>query len=118
MSGSEWDATDALAPPVDWGAGVIPGTTQNADPLASGVAGSAGQVLGTGTGQQGVVPIAGPGGGGMFGAGISAVWNWINRPLNEPVDPMDVFMLVGIVIVAIIAWNLILYHIRIAAETI
>jgi hypothetical protein len=117
VSGSEWDATDALAPAVDWGAGVIPGTTQQADPNAAGVAGSAGQALGTGTGQHGVVPLT-EAGGGMFSDGIAAVWTWINKPFTTPLDPMDVFLLVGIVLVAIISWNLILYHIRIAAETI
>jgi hypothetical protein len=33
-------------------------------------------------------------------------------------SPQSVFMLVGVVLVAIVLWNLILYHIRIAAEAI
>jgi hypothetical protein len=32
--------------------------------------------------------------------------------------PTDVFILVGVVLIAAIVWNLVLYHIRIAAEAI
>ncbi len=114
MSGSMWNPTDALGAAVDWSAGTIPGTTSNADPGAAGVAGSAGLTLGTGTGQQGIVPVAGAGGMGA----VQEVWSLINHPFTTPLSAADVFLLVGVILVAVVAWNLILFHIRIAAETI
>lgn len=99
---------------VDWSAGVLPGTTQNADPNAPGVAGSAGWAVGTGTGQLGVVPVTG---GGSMGA-VAEVWSVLNRPFTGDMSSVDVFLLVGVILVAVVMWNLILFHIRIAAETI
>ena len=99
---------------IDYSAGILPGTTQQADPWAAGVAGGSGVSLGTGTGQQGHVNVETQGMGNPF----VAVWSWLNRPFQSPMSPYDVAMLVGVVLIAVIAWNLILYHIRIAAEAI
>ncbi|HEY1410807.1 MAG TPA: hypothetical protein VGF36_01640 [Rhodopila sp.] len=115
MSG--WNATDALAPAVDWSAGTVPGTTSRVDPGTSGAAGSTGTLFGTGTGQHGVVPIAGMGASSM-GDGLQAAWQFINAPFTTPLDPVDLFLIVGIVLVSVVLWNLILWHVRIAAETI
>jgi hypothetical protein len=98
-------------------AGILPGTTTNADPWAAGVAGSTGTALGTGTGAHGLVPVTGLLGGGV-GTAINEVWQFLNAPFTTPLDPTSLFLIVGTILVAIIAWNLILYHIRIAAETI
>jgi hypothetical protein len=117
MSGSQWNPEDAVMPDVDWSAGIIPGTTGNADPNAPGVAGTAGLAAGTGTGRLGIVPLEGTG-GGMLGDGITSTMNWLNAPFTEPMSPTGLFLIVGVILVAIIAWNLILYHVRIAAETI
>jgi hypothetical protein len=114
MSGTMWDATDALGATVDWSAGVVPGTTSNADPGAAGVAGSAGLFVGTGTGQMGMVPVAGAG----MGNAVQEVWQVVNRPFTTPLSSVDIFLLVGVILVAVVLWNLILFHIRIAAETI
>ena len=99
----------------DYSAGILPGTTFAADPSAGGVAGTSGVGLGTGTGQQGHAVIEG---GGMSGNPFVAVWSWLNKPLTTPLSPYDVFLLIGIILIAVIAWNMILYHIRIAAEAI
>lgn len=98
-------------------AGVLPGTTGFADQAMPGVAGSAGLVEGTGTGQHGVAPILGQIGGGV-GTAFQSVWDWLNTPFKTPLRPTDIFLLIGIVIVGVILWNIFLYHIRIAAETI
>jgi hypothetical protein len=107
--------SDTLAAEVDWSAGVIPGTTSQADPWQSGVAGSSGISLGTGTGQQGQVPV---GGNGMGNGIVQPVLDFLNEPFTTPLSKADVFLLVGTILVAIILWNLILFHIRIAAESI
>lgn len=98
----------------DYGAGIIPGTTQNLDPGTPGGAGSYGVALGSGTGRYGQTAMTGAVSSNPF----VQVWSWLNTPFTTPMDPSTVFMLVGVVLVAIVAWNLILYHIRIAAETI
>jgi hypothetical protein len=98
--------------------GLLPGTTGNADPTSAWpVAGQAGIASGTATGQHGVTPLLGSGDATVTDA-INDVWEWLNTPFSTPMSAMTVFALVGSVIVAIMAWNLILYHIRIAAETI
>jgi hypothetical protein len=107
--------SDTLGAAMDWSAGVIPGTTSNADPWSAGVAGSAGMSLGTGTGQNGIVPITGTGG---MGNALSEVWSTLNKPFTTPMSTVDVFLLIGVILVAVVIWNLILFHIRIAAETI
>jgi hypothetical protein len=115
MSGSVSDWTDGPMAPMDWQAGILPGTTQNANPDAPGVAGSAGLSLGTGTGQHGQVPLSGD---MNMGNAVTETWSWINRPFTTPLDPMSIFLIVGIIMVAIVAWNLVLYHIRLAGEAI
>jgi hypothetical protein len=45
------------------------------------------------------------------------VWQWLNAPFTTNMSPIDVGLLVGTVIIAILVWNLILYHLRIAAES-
>lgn len=69
---------------------------------------------GTGTGQMGVVA----GGAGLVTQSVGRLTSWLNTPFTTPLDPINVFLLVGTILVAIIAWNLILYHLRIAAEAI
>ena len=54
--------------------GVLPGTTVNVDPSSAWpIAGNAGTALGTGTGQQGIVPQAG--GGSTFGTIFNNFWD-------------------------------------------
>lgn len=115
MSASLYQDGADLAPEVDWSAGSIPGTTSNADPWRSGVAGSAGVSLGTGTGQHGSVPLEAE--DSKMG-GVTQVFDWLNTPFTTPMSKSDVFLLIGTIIVAIMIWNFVLYHIRIAAETI
>lgn len=97
-------------------AGIVPGTTGQAD-WVPGTTGTTGAALGTGTGQHGIVPTMGTLGGTVGGA-IQDIWNWLNEPFTTPLSLFEVFLIVGAIIVAIILWNLILYHIRIAAETV
>jgi hypothetical protein len=96
--------------------GIVPGTSSTINSSVPGAAGSTGYAAGTGTGQSGVLPL-GNGGNGMGGA-VSEVWNWINTPFTTPLDPVDIAILVGVIMVSVIAWNLVLWHIRMAAETI
>jgi hypothetical protein len=97
---------------------LLPGTTYAVDPASAfPVAGDAGVALGVGAGQHGLAPIIGNGGGSMTNA-VTDVWQWLNTPFKHPMSAVGVFALVGSAIVAIMLWNLILYHIRIAAETI
>lgn len=101
--------------PTDWTAGILPGTTQNVNPSAAGVAGSAGTALGVGTGRFGFQNVAG---NAMGNNPFTAAWHWLNEPFTTPLSTTEIFLLVGIVLIAILMWNLILYHIRIAAEAI
>lgn len=96
--------------------GVLPGTTGNVDPSSQAFsAGTFGQALGTGTGQQGISPT---GLGGTMKGTLQAMWDWLNKPFTTPMSPVEISLLVGVVIVSILLWNLVLYHIRIAAESI
>lgn len=88
------------------------GTTSQLDPGTSGGAGQSGLALGDGTGQQGNTPLATNGSGNPF----VALYTWLQTPFKTPMSPASVMLLVGVIMVAILAWNLILYHIRIAAE--
>src|SRR5262245_18792225 len=98
--------------------GVMPGTTGNVDAYSAfPVAGDTGVAQGQGVGQHGVSPMTGNLGGSVAG-GVMDVWAWINRPFTHAMSPFDVFLLVGVIIVAALVWNLVLYHIRIAAEAI
>jgi hypothetical protein len=98
--------------------GVAPGTTANLDPTSAyPFAGSTGIASGTGTQQHGIAPLL-SGTGGTVSNAINEVWQWLNKPFTTPFSPVTTFAAVGAVIIAIILWNLILYHVRIAAETI
>lgn len=107
--------SDDLLPEQDYSAGILPGTTSQADPSMPGVAGSAGISLGTGTGAHGTQGVDT---GGNMDGGIAAIMAWLNKPFTTPMSKSDVFLLVGTVLFAVLAWNFILYHIRIAAEAI
>ena len=99
-------------------AGVMPGTTGNLDPTsANNPAGSAGLAVGTGTGRFGLVPVFSDISGGVSDA-INDFWNWLNAPFTEPMTPGSLTIIVGTIIVAVMFWNLVLYHVRIAAEAI
>jgi hypothetical protein len=98
--------------------GTIPGTTGAVDPSSAWpIAGTTGVAQGQGIGQFGISPITG-GIGGTMGDSVTSVWDWLNKPFTSAMSPVNVFLLVGVVIVAAIVWNLVLYHIRIAAEAI
>lgn len=104
--------------PLDAMPGTLPGTTVQVDEWASGAAGDAGIASGLGTGQHGITPLTG--GAGIFGAianGWQALTDWLKSPITGAIAPTSVFLLVGAVIVSVILWNLILYHVRIAAES-
>jgi hypothetical protein len=98
--------------------GLAPGTTQNLDPSSAyPFAGSTGIAAGTGTQQHGIAPLL-SGNGGTVTDAINDVWEWLNTPFQSQLSPVTVFAYVGAIAIAIILWNLILYHVRIAAETI
>jgi hypothetical protein len=98
--------------------GLMPGTTGNLDPSSAyPFAGSTGIAGGTGTGQHGITSMF-SGGEGTIGDAIMDVWEWLNTPFNKPMSAMTIFAITGSILIAIIVWNLILYHIRIAAEAI
>lgn len=98
--------------------GLIPGTTATIDQSSAyPFAGSTGIAAGTGTSQHGIAPLL-SGTGGTVSDAINGVWEWLNTPFNRALSPVTVFAYVGAIIVAIVLWNLILYHVRIAAETI
>lgn len=46
---------------------------------------------------------------------VGAVRNWIEAPFVGSVSPARLFALVGLVMVAIVLWEIILYHVRAAA---
>jgi hypothetical protein len=98
--------------------GIIPGTTGQVDPYSAfPIAGDAGLAEGTGTGQFGIAPIV-EAGTSTIGGAVTGIWHWLNRPFTSPMSAIDVFLLVGIVLTAVLVWNLVLYHIRIAAEAV
>jgi hypothetical protein len=98
----------------DAGLGIIPGTTGNVDPgSAFPIAGDSGAATGTGAGRYGF-RLAGV--GGFVGNAFTSIWNWLNKPFTTPMAPTDIFLLIGVIIFAMLLWNLILYHIRIAGE--
>ena len=97
------------------GSANYPGFTEQSDPYALGTTGQTGTTLGTGTGQMGQQPVQlGQTAGGV----VQWLWDWLNKPFTTPLDPTQMFLIVGVVIVSIIAWNMTLYHLRIAAEAI
>lgn len=73
----------------------------------------AGYALGTGTGPHGIVVPSNP----PTPMGLGSVFSWLNKPFSTPLSATDLFLITGVIIVSIIAWNLILFHIRLAAET-
>ena len=96
--------------------GIMPGSTIQVDTASASMpAGSFGMASGTGAGQHGITPITGSG-SAMFN-GVNAVWDWLNTPFKQPMSPAGIGLMVGSVIVAILFWNLLLYHLRIAAES-
>lgn len=98
--------------------GILPGTTGNLDPgSAANPAGSAGLALGTGTGMHGVIPMASNLGGGIANV-ITEFDDWLKTPFKTPMSPAGVFLLVGVILLAILGWNMVIYHVRIAAEAI
>lgn len=98
--------------------GVMPGTTGQVDPSSAyPIAGTTGLALGTGTQQHGMAPMMSGNGDGIKGA-VESFWQWLNTPFTTAMSPVGIMLLVGVVIISIIAWNFILYHIRIAAEAI
>lgn len=99
--------------------GIMPGTTGQLDPSSTAnPAGYAGLSLGTGTGQYGTIPMQTPiGAGGVSGA-VQEFKDWIDTPIKSPLSLTGLFILVGTVLVAVIAWNFVIFHVRIAAETI
>jgi hypothetical protein len=68
---------------------------------------------GTGTGTQGHTTLLS---GGPMDA-FSSVWRWLNEPLAGSMSPVALSLLVGVILVALILWNIVLMHIRLAAET-
>jgi hypothetical protein len=106
-----------MDPTLDSSLGVLPGTTGAVDPSSAlGIAGSAGIASGVGAGQQGIVPLIG--GTGSVSDAVDDVWEWLNTPFSSPMSPWVLMLMLGVILVGIIFWNLVLYHIRIAAETI
>ncbi len=74
-----------------------------------------GVASGTGAGQHGVSQVLTQGEGPVTHA-INSLWAWLNEPFSAPLSPMGLTMIVGAILVAVILWTFILYHIRIAAE--
>lgn len=105
-----------MDPETAFALGVMPGTTINVDPSSAfPIAGQTGSAGGTGTGQHGVSPLIG--GGGSIADAINSTWTWLNTPFTQVMSPTGIMLVVGAVIVSILIWNMLLYHIRIAAET-
>jgi hypothetical protein len=93
--------------------GPLPGTTFAVDETSAlNTAGTSGIAQGTGTGQHGQTLVT----GGSMGSAFQSIWDWLNEPFKTPLAPLSIFALIGTVLIAIILWNLILYHIRIASE--
>jgi len=72
--------------------------------------------MGTGTGPYGAVTVP-TYGGGTVGDGIKSVFAWLNAPFTHPMNPTTVFLIVGVILVSLLAWNMILFHLRLAAQT-
>lgn len=99
--------------------GVLPGTTGNLDPSSTAnPAGYAGVSVGTGTGRFGTIPMQSNLGGGLVSDVFQEFKDWLDTPFKTPLDPMSLVIVVGVILVSIIAWNFVLFHVRIAAETI
>lgn len=53
----------------------------------------------------------------MLTAWIKEMRDWIEAPFIGAVSVQTLFLLTGLVLVFILMWNIILFHIRSAAET-
>lgn len=49
---------------------------------------------------------------------VSDLRDWVEAPFVGKVSILDLFLITGIVLIAAFLWSLVLYHVRIAAETI
>lgn len=47
---------------------------------------------------------------------FQSTMEWIKQPFAEPLDLFHLFLVIGIVLVMLMAWNLILYQVRVVAE--
>ena len=47
---------------------------------------------------------------------IDDIRGFVEQPFKEPLNLTHLFLIVGVVLVMVVMWNLILFHIRIAAE--
>lgn len=47
---------------------------------------------------------------------LNEVNGWVQAPFTSPVDLWNLFLLSGLVLVFIMVWMMILYHIRIASQ--
>ena len=93
--------------------GILPGTTGNVDPSSAWpIAGDTGVASGEGSGRYGITPVF-----GSIGNAAGSIWSWLNEPFKSPMSAADIALVVGVVMIAILAWNLILYRIRLAAES-
>jgi hypothetical protein len=109
-----------MDPELDAALGLLPGTTGAVDPSSAyPIAGDTGLAAGTGAGAHGLWMMAPPTGatGGAVKDGLNQLWDWLNEPFSRPMSITGIFILVGSVLIAILVWNMILYHIRIAAES-
>jgi hypothetical protein len=52
-----------------------------------------------------------------MGSVITAITSWVNAPFTTPLNVKDLFLMTGLCLVFILAWLMILYHVRLAAET-
>jgi hypothetical protein len=108
MAGFSWDDSDTGGAAEAAGSAAIlgfPGAATTAGGIASG----------TGTGQHGIVPVAS--GNGTLASYFGQLQSWLAAPFMGAISPTGVFMLIGAIVISLIFWNLILYHIRIASET-
>jgi hypothetical protein len=109
-----------MDPELDSALGLLPGTTGAVDPSSAyPIAGDTGVASGTGAGAHGLWMNAPPVGqaGGAIRDGIEQLWDWLNEPFTRPLSITTIFIMVGSVLIGILVWNMILYHIRIAAES-
>jgi len=73
-----------------------------------------GFAVGTGAGQHGFSPTFA--GNLTISGAVGSLWAWLNEPFQRPLSPVGLALIVGAILIAVILWNFILYHIRIAAE--
>lgn len=78
-------------------------------------ANNSGVAQGLGTGPYGAVAI--PSGNSAMTA-LQSVLNWINAPLTEQWSPKFIVEVIGLILIGFIFWNMIIFHVRLAAEAI